>query len=373
MQPGEIKEPRELTLCRTISAVTETALRDELAGTPLYEVEWYSTEKQSSWTPALSLIPVSRKSTFRPNVHVYQQIRVRDVETPLYTHFEGFTPRDDTVIISGIEIGAVLDYPVSAGFIILAGKGWTQLDYHEGGSARKNNPVAFLMKTEGENAKKSKIFVSFAELASGSQYTATIRLGPRGIYNLSYPAYFLLAPRGNQTVAMASTCACPPRGFKEKLTVPEGYSINYEFGPPSDKVFQNAVSLVRAVMRLAEMAKSVEHGSAQVPNLSSELMLYLLLESVRRANAAQNERLSFRDVFSPNPSEAISTLFSVLPEGKDIKVVEGKVHHKEPGPATVQLKCPSCGAVYTYGPQHLLPDGQVKCQNCFKVFGGQPS
>ncbi|MFX1483779.1 MAG: hypothetical protein ACFFCP_11405 [Promethearchaeota archaeon] len=325
MLNDKISDPRELTLCKTISAITETVLRENLDGTPLYEVGWFDVEKESSWKPALSLIPVSRRSTFRPNVHVYQQFRVRGIESPFYAHYEGFTPRNDTVIMTGIEIGAVLDVTIPGGIFFFGGKGWGSVEYFDDSFAEIDNPVYYMIKKDSENKKQSRLFQNVRGLYVSSEYKATIRLGPRGIYSLSYPATFMLIPRGKNTVVMVSTCAAPPKGFKEKLTVSEGRTVNFEFGPPSDVAFSNGINVLWELMHRAHMIQSAEEVIARSPPIGSELMMYLVLESARRLKAVQGDRLSFRDVFDPNPSDAVNELFNLLPEGQDSEEKEGRV------------------------------------------------
>ena len=373
METDKGMEPRELALSTSISLITETLLKDTLAKAPLYEVIWSDMQKESSWKPALSLIPVSRESKFKTNVHVYQHFETRDSSVPFYAHYEGFTPRDDTVIVSGIEVGTVLDFPIPRGILLFAtNTKWQLLDNYEGGAKTKDTPIWTVMKKEIDNQKVSKLFESVRNLASDSQYTATIRLGPRGVYSLSYPAYFMLAPRGSRTVAMVSTCAAPLGGFKKKLPIGDGYTVNYEFGFPSPGAFMSAVNVVKELARRAENVKCLQCGTAKVPEIASELMLYLLLESAKRTHAAHNERLSFQDVFSAAPSEATKELFSLLPEGKELIVAEGRVTRKETAPVAKLLKCPKCGAVYSYREDQILPSGQVKCQNCLVAFGVEP-
>ena len=325
MLNDKITNPRELTLCKTISAITETVLGENLDGTPLYEVGWFDVDKESSWKPALSLIPVSKQSTYRPNVHVYQQFNVRGIESPFYAHYEGFTPRDDTVIVSGIEIGTVLDLSIPGGIFFLGGKGWYPTEYYDESFAEMNNPVYYTIKKESENLKESRLLQNVRGLYVSSEYKATMRLGPRGIYNLSYPATYNLIPRGKNTVVMVSTCAVPPKGFKEKLTVSEGHTINFEFGPPSDVALSNGINVMWELMHRARMIQSTEEVIARSPPLGSELMMYLVLESARRLKAVRGDRLSFRDVFDPNPSDVVNELFNLLPEGQDSEAKEGRV------------------------------------------------
>jgi hypothetical protein len=135
----------------------------------------------------------------------------------------------------------------------------------------------------------------------------------------------MLIPRGRNTAMMVTTCAAPPKGFKEKLTVSEGRTVNFEFGPPSDVAFSNGINLMWELMHRAKMIQSTEEVIAKSPPLGSELMMYLILESARRLNPVQGDRLSFRDVFDPNPSDVVNELFNLLPESQDSEVKEERV------------------------------------------------
>ena len=108
--------PKEMALCQSIAAVTKRTLSQWLERAPLYDVSWGEQKKESSWSPALSIIPITKMSTYHTNVTVLQKLRFKESEDDVLVLYKAITPRDDTVIVTGLEVGVLVDAVAPRGF-----------------------------------------------------------------------------------------------------------------------------------------------------------------------------------------------------------------------------------------------------------------
>lgn len=303
--------PEEMALCQSIAAVTERTVSQWLEKTPLYEVSWREQKKESSWSPALSIIPVSRKSSFRSNVSVLQRLRFKGGKEDVLILYKAITPRDDTVIVTGLEVGTLVDVPIPRGFHF-GHEGWSQLDNNEDHkNQRKETPLGAVIRKEFENKKTSKLVQTYIHLRNSSEYMSSVRMTGRSKFTINSPRSILFAPHYDKTIVVASSCACPPNGFKRKIELEKG-TVNFEFGVPSEHVVNAAVNMVGQLARLAKDYACDYQVSTSFESVQGLLALYLMFEASRRKFKPDENVLTLSELFGFGTTDRIGGLMKSM-------------------------------------------------------------
>ncbi len=303
--------PEEMALCQSIAAVTERTMSQQLEKTPLFEVSWREQKKESSWSPALSIIPVSRKSSFKSNVNVLQRLRFKEGEEDILVLYKAITPRDDTVIVTGLEVGTLVDVMVPRGFRVGSG-GWTRFENNEDlKNQRKQTPLDAVLRKEFQNPKKSKLAQTYVHLADSSEYLSSIRITGRSKFTINSPRSIFIAPAYNKTIVIATSCACPPNGFKRKIELERG-TVNFEFGVPNGNVLKSAVNIVVQLSRLIKDYACNYPISTTFESVEGLLALYLMLEASRRKFKPEENTLTLSELFGFGTADRISDLMGSI-------------------------------------------------------------
>ncbi|MGY5863455.1 MAG: hypothetical protein RTV41_02565 [Candidatus Thorarchaeota archaeon] len=305
-------DPEELALCQLIAAVTERTLSEWLEKKPLFEVSWREQQKESSWSPALSIIPVSRKSSFRSNVTVLQRLRFKGGEEDVLVLYKATTPRDDTVIVTGLEVGTLVDVVVPRGVHVGSG-GWTRFENNEDQkNQRKETPLDAVLRTEFQNTKKSKLVQTYVQLTNSSEYVTTVRLtAPRKTLTINSPRGLFIMPYYDKTIVVATSCACPPNGFKRKIELRRG-TVNYEFGAPNDNILRSAINIVGQLSRLIKDYACDYPVSTTFESVEGLLSLYLMLEASRRKYKPEENALTLSEILGYGTDDRISDLMNSI-------------------------------------------------------------
>jgi hypothetical protein len=304
--------PEEMALCQSIAAVTERTLSEWLEKTPLFEVSWREQKKESSWSPALSIIPVSRKSSFRSNVTVLQRLRFKGGEEDVLVLYKATTPRDDTVIVTGLEVGTLVDVVVPRGFHVGSG-GWTRFENNEDQkNQRKETPLGAVLRTEFQNTKKSKLMQTYVQLANSSEYVTSVRLtAPRKTLTINSPRGLFIAPYYNKTIVVATSCACPPNGFKRKIDLERG-TVNFEFGVPNDRILSTGINIVGQLSRLIKDYACDYPVSTTFESIEGLLALYLTFEASRKKYKPEENALTLSELFGFGEADRIGELMNLI-------------------------------------------------------------
>jgi hypothetical protein len=303
--------PEEMALCQSIAAVTDRTMSQWLEKTPLFEVSWREQEKESSWTPALSIIPVSRKSSFKTNVNVLQRIRFKGGEEDVLVLYKAITPRDDTVIVTGLEVGTLVDVTVPRGFSTGAGglRRFENKEDHK--NQRQKTPLDAVIRREFQNEKMSKLAQTYVQLANASEYKSSIRMTGRSVYTISSPRGMIIAPYYDKTIVVATSCACPPDGFKRKIEL-EGRTVNFEFGVPHDSILGAAINLVGQLSRLTKDYACSYPVTTTFDSIEGLLTLYLMFEASRRRFKPEEGVLTLSEFFGFGESDRIGELMNSI-------------------------------------------------------------
>jgi hypothetical protein len=316
----------ETVLCQSLGGVAQQAFGKTLSRNPLYDIIWTEMEKKSVWSPALSLIPVSRKTRFNFNVHVLQQLFFGSSNEPVFVYYEGVTPRDDIVVICGMELGTILDFPIPQGLSVLGGTDKiSPLSSYSEPLKGDTDPGYSLFSRELENKWKSTLFGAFRQLA----FTSTYYAQTKG-YRASYHVYMALIPRGNHTLALVTTCACPVVGVKQKLRLESNKEVNYEVGVPETMKISNAITTLGHLSKRAQMVKCNNDVTSKFTEIESDLFLYLALETARREEAIEKERLTLDEVFIEPPNERCARILGLLPEKHDATIMNHQAPESSP-------------------------------------------
>ena len=224
---------RETALCRAIASVTDQVLGGQLEKPPLYEALWADTKKESKWAPTLSLIPVTRKTSYGVNIQVMQRLRLKGGANEVYLNYKAISPKADRAIITGIEMGGFVDYVIPRGLLLS-----TKIVYVGNKEDRKGqkitNPLMTALRREVHYQKKSKLMQVYNSLSSGIEYDR---------FKITSPRYMLVVPRVDRTMIIVSSCANTLKGPKTKVTLENGRQQSIRFGVPNTKILVNVVSL----------------------------------------------------------------------------------------------------------------------------------
>jgi hypothetical protein len=303
--------PEEMALCQSITAVIDRTLSEWLEKTPLYEVSWREQQKESSWSPALSIIPVSRKSSFKSNVSVLQRLRFKGGEEDVLVMYKALTPRDDTVIVTGLEVGTLVDVTVPRGFRIGQG-GFMRFENKEDQkNQREETPLDAVLRKEFQNEKNSKLVQTYVHLANSSEYMSSIRMTGRSKFTINSPRSIFIAPYLNKTIVIATSCACPPNGFKRKIELERG-TVNFEFGVPNDSVLQSAINIVGQLSRLIKDYACSYPVSTTFESVEGLLALYLMFEASRRKYKPEENALTLSELLGYGKDDRISDLMNSI-------------------------------------------------------------
>ncbi len=296
---------RELELCKVVGAMTQEYISQYLDSNPVYEAEWKEIQKESKWAPTLSIIPVTRKTSYGINVRVFQRFRLKGVSNDTFVCYSVFTPNKGNAIFTGIDVCAIDNYTIPRGFFLI--KSFiilSNIDDHP--DTPKSNPLEASLRLEIKNQKKSKLMRHYNQLNSSFEYR---QLG--GGYQLKSPRFMAASPVGNKTWIMIHTCANPKK--KAKIEYPDprtGKKRKVNVGVPSGE------SLLKAIAALGELARYIKEFAvdyeaiSKVPEMDNPMPLYLTLEAIRQIKMPNDPPLYFGETTGEIQSERIKTLMN---------------------------------------------------------------
>ena len=309
MEPPQFTA-QEMALCQMVASVTDQTLTQYLETKPLYEVSWRDKKKESSWSPALSIIPVTRKSSYGINVNVLQRLRFKGGSSDVIVLYKAITPRDDTVIVTGLEVGVLAEGSAQRGFHVDA-SGWSRLENNEDRPGQTTvTPLDSVLRMHLQNAKSTNLMRSYTHLRSSAEYVGTVRMTRRSQFNISSPRSMMLAPYHDETIVVATSCACPPNGFKRKIELESG-SVNYEFGVPSPAILQNAVDVVGKLSRLVQAYPAEHPVSTTFDGISGQLALYLMLEAIRQRHRPGETPITLSEIYGEDSRDRLGELMAL--------------------------------------------------------------
>ncbi len=300
----------EMALCQMVASVTDQTWTQYLEQKPLYEVSWRDRKKESSWSPALSIIPVTRKSSYGINVNVLQRLRFKGGTSDVVVLYKAITPRDDTVIVTGLEVGVLADGTAPRGFHHDA-NGWSRLENNEDRTGQSNiTPLDVILRMHLDNQKRTNLMRSYTQLKNSAEYVGTVRMSGRSTFNISSPRSFMIAPYHDKTIVVATSCACPPNGFKRKVELDRG-SVNFEFGVPNPKILQSAVDVVGQLSRLVQAYATDSPVSTTFDGISGQLGLYLMLEAIRQRHSPGETPITLSEIYGTDSRDRLGQLMAL--------------------------------------------------------------
>ena len=119
MQALSAMNDLERALCEAISVATQRAFPDWLAQPPFQEGNWTDQKKEAKWSPALSLIPVKRETSYGVNIRAIQRLRFKDGPTEFYASYSAVQTKNRQVILLGIDVAMIVPYVLPRGVFML--------------------------------------------------------------------------------------------------------------------------------------------------------------------------------------------------------------------------------------------------------------
>lgn len=329
-------EPAHTELCKVIGGETASLFNGQY-GFPqkrrdsLYEVVW--TAKQQEWHPALSFIPL--KKSYQSNVRVLERTYLEGWDEAIYNLYTAFTPHDNAVLVTGIEVGTILDFAVPRGLIItdstsIRGPPFMATPLTNIGdeaAASKVNPLLALIQTEIDNHKwgmksGSRLTTFIQELKSDGETPFVGRMPPKN-FNVRFPKCLGIVPVGNQTLIVASTCG--PASIEEKQRLDHGRVVRdvaisrgivkFYIAPQSSVQFVYAFSAMRQASKIAGMAKHDGLVRSKPIAEMGHLPLFMFVESLRRQYQPETNEISLHEIFGTMKSPRVTELVNIF-DGK---------------------------------------------------------
>ncbi len=325
-------EPAHIELCRTIGGETAycfsgQGLFPQRRRDSLYEVVW--TAKRQELRPALSLIPVKR--SYQTNVRVLERTYLEGWDETIYTLYTAFTPADNAVIVTGIEVGTILDFAVPRGLIITDSDSFrgppfkaTPLTNIGVEAASKANPLLALIQMEIDNHEfnmaKGSLLTSYIDKFKSDGETPFVGRMPPKNFHVRYPKCLIIVPVGSQTLIAASTCGAASIDEKERLDhgrVVRDVSIDretvkYYIAPQSWLELGYAFGAVSQASKIAGKAKYDGSVRSRLIGEAGDLQFLMLVESLRRQHQPKTNEISLHETFGTMKSSRVAELVEPL-------------------------------------------------------------
>ena len=319
--------PRESVICWEIEQESkhmfeQVKFTEELTRSSLFEIVW--ADKKSKFVPKLSLIPVSK--AYGHNINVLQRLFPDGRTDPVYVLHKAFTPKDNRVIFTATEVGAIIDVSAPVGVLLKKKVSFRHphfeyelLEMADGSATPTANPLIALIEKEIDHSKdvpdeKSSMVFWWVGTLDEEDKFELFKFSP---FKFKYPAFAAVIPYEGKTIVYAS-CVNTTSSFNARtkggiihLNIEEnGQTNHYELAPPG--YFTGMYDLVKRLSSFVESTAISKPVSAVHPENMGMLGTILTLEATRRIADPSGPEISLHELYGAAPDDRLKSLSGSL-------------------------------------------------------------